>query len=94
MAGQAELCELAVRLVPEWSGLSGGSFGKQATDRLWPTVLSGVRAALRPLKNSWFRRTSASWHRAILTLSAITCRWVLRLYFSRRVDANGRFSAS
>lgn len=36
----------------------------------WPTVLSGVRAALRPLKNSWFRRTSASWHRAILTLSA------------------------
>ncbi len=59
----------------------------------WPTVLSGVRAALRPLKNSWFRRTSASWNRAILTLSAISCPWRLHLNFSCQVESNGWFSA-
>ena len=51
---------------------NGGSWQAKSNDRFWPAVLSGVRATLRPLKNLWFRRTSASWRRALLTLSSIS----------------------
>jgi hypothetical protein len=47
MAAVAELCELAFRQVPEWSGLLNGCFKEQAIDRLWP------KAETRALGTEW-----------------------------------------
>jgi len=53
MAALAELCESARRQVTEGCGRPGGRFAETTSGSRWPTVLSGVRAALRPLQNFW-----------------------------------------
>jgi hypothetical protein len=59
----AELYELAVCLVPEWNGLSGGSFREQAKDRLWPFSASCQSNGNRNVGTQSWRRSGFFRHR-------------------------------
>ena len=51
-SAQADLCELALRQVPKYTGHTDGGFVEGTKVGSWPGVLSGVRATLQSLKTA------------------------------------------